>query len=141
MIQQRSGLLGEVDVVAIKIIIGSTRPGRFGPKAAAWVYDIAKNRDDAKFEVVDLKEVNLPFFDEEKHPVQHEYAHEHTKRWARIVERHFDLINEDPTDNLVLDCAVTAEADYLVSRDGHLLHLGAVERRELLTRRNSYRCW
>ena len=45
-------------------------------------------------------------------------------RWV-TPETHFDLIKEDPTDNLVLDCAVTAEADYLVSGDGHLLHLGA----------------
>jgi putative PIN family toxin of toxin-antitoxin system len=38
-------------------------------------------------------------------------------------EKHHELIPEDPSDNLVLDCAVAAQSDYLVSGDSHLLHL------------------
>ena len=39
-------------------------------------------------------------------------------------ERHLDVVRDDPSDNLVLDCAVGAEADYLVTGDSHLLRLG-----------------
>lgn len=35
-----------------------------------------------------------------------------------------DIILEDPSDNMVLECALEAEADYIVSGDHHLLNLG-----------------
>ena len=34
-----------------------------------------------------------------------------------------DIIMEDPNDNMVLECALEAEADYIVSGDHHLLNL------------------
>ena len=34
-----------------------------------------------------------------------------------------DIIMEDPSDNMVLECAFEAEADYIVSGDNHLLNL------------------
>jgi len=48
----------------IAIIISTTRAARFGHKAGEWIYDIAKNRGDAEFELVDLRDHPLPFFDE-----------------------------------------------------------------------------
>lgn len=35
-----------------------------------------------------------------------------------------DVIKEDPEDNKVLECAVSAKAKYIISGDNHLLHLG-----------------
>lgn len=35
-----------------------------------------------------------------------------------------DIIKEDPTDNRILECAVVAKADFIISGDGHLLSLG-----------------
>lgn len=32
-------------------------------------------------------------------------------------------INDDPSDNKILECALEAEADYIVSGDAHLLNL------------------
>jgi putative PIN family toxin of toxin-antitoxin system len=40
-----------------------------------------------------------------------------------VPTKHHHLVNDDPSDNLVLDCAVAAEADYLVTGDDHLLQL------------------
>jgi len=40
----------------IGIIIGSTRPNRNGEQVARWVHDIAAQRDDAGFELVDLRD-------------------------------------------------------------------------------------
>jgi NAD(P)H-dependent FMN reductase len=100
-------------MVTIKIIIASTRPGRFGPKAATWVYNIAKNRTDARFVIVDLKEVNLPFFDEEKHPTLHQYEHEHTKRWAQIVEEADGFIFVNPEYNLGVVAPMKNALDFL----------------------------
>ena len=38
--------------------------------------------------------------------------------------KHINVVQDDPADNFVLDCALAAEADYLVTGDGHLLRLG-----------------
>jgi len=51
-------------MLRIAIIIGSTRPGRNGEAVGKWAYDIAKKRKDAEFELVDIAEFKLPFFDE-----------------------------------------------------------------------------
>lgn len=48
----------------IGIIISSTRPTRFADKPAQWVYDVASQRDDMTFELVDLRDFKLPFFEE-----------------------------------------------------------------------------
>jgi NAD(P)H-dependent FMN reductase len=69
----------------LNIIIGSTRPGRIGPKVAQWVDTFA--REHGKFDVnlVDLADFALPVYDEPKHPVMQDYAHAHTKAWAESV--------------------------------------------------------
>lgn len=45
-------------------------------------------------------------------------------RILRIVpSRHFHVIHDDPSDNMFIDCAVEARADYLISGDQHLKRL------------------
>ncbi len=69
-------------MLRVAIILGSTRPGRNGEAVAKWVYDIAKKRTEAEFEYVDIKDYNLPLYDE---PTPGQYTHEHTKRWAAKI--------------------------------------------------------
>jgi len=73
--------------LTLKIITGSTRPGRAGPAVAEWTQAFA--REHGKFdaiEPVDLADVNLPLLDEAAHPRLHQYQHEHTRRWSSIVD-------------------------------------------------------
>ena len=42
-------------MINIAIIIGSTRPGRVGEDVAKWVNQLAQQRKDAKFELVDVR--------------------------------------------------------------------------------------
>ena len=53
----------------IGIILGTPRPTRFSENAAQWLTNIAKQRDDAEFEVVDLRDYPMPFFEEERSPM------------------------------------------------------------------------
>lgn len=71
----------------LQIVVVSTRPGRKGPRIAAWFADRAREHGGFEVEVVDLAEVALPLFDEPNHPVQQRYVHEHTRRWSAIVSR------------------------------------------------------
>ncbi|MBR9765860.1 MAG: NAD(P)H-dependent oxidoreductase [Rhodobacteraceae bacterium] len=69
----------------LKIIIGSTRPGRVGPTVASWVAEAARGHDGYAVEVLDLADFGLPLLDEATHPAMGQYAHEHTKRWSAAV--------------------------------------------------------
>jgi NAD(P)H-dependent FMN reductase len=48
----------------IAVIIGSTRDTRFGTKPAQWIFDLARQHPDLNVELVDLREIDLPFFNE-----------------------------------------------------------------------------
>ena len=50
-------------MLKLAIIVGSTRPGRAGEAVAGWVNELAQKRRDAKFELVDIKDFNLPLLD------------------------------------------------------------------------------
>ena len=54
--------------LSIKVIIGSTREGRFGDKAAAWISDELKKEADVAVEVLDLRDYDMPFFNEAVSP-------------------------------------------------------------------------
>ena len=47
----------------IGIILSTTRETRFADRPAQWVLDIAKARGDADYEIVDLRDFPIPFFD------------------------------------------------------------------------------
>lgn len=69
----------------IAIIIGSTRPGRKADTVARWVHEIAKKREDAEFEIVDIQDFNLPLLDEPVPPSLGQYSKPHTKAWAAKI--------------------------------------------------------
>ncbi len=72
-------------MLKIAIIIGSTRPNRNGEAVAKWVYQVAKKRSDAEFELVDIKDFNLPLLDEPMPPIMGQYSKPHTKTWAAKI--------------------------------------------------------
>lgn len=48
----------------IALVIGSTRQARFADVPAQWMLKQAQAREDLEIELVDLRDFNLPFFDE-----------------------------------------------------------------------------
>jgi NAD(P)H-dependent FMN reductase len=72
-------------MIKIGIILGSTRPNRVGEQVATWVQKIAASRDDAQYELVDLRDHPLPHLDEPLSPMLGQYQQEHTKAWASTV--------------------------------------------------------
>ena len=69
----------------VGILLGSTRPGRLGEAVAKWVLDLARQRHDADFELVDLQEYPLPHLDEPMPPSLGRYSHDHTKEWSKKI--------------------------------------------------------
>ncbi|MGH8324376.1 MAG: NADPH-dependent FMN reductase, partial [Steroidobacteraceae bacterium] len=73
-------------MIDVAIITGSTRPGRKAEAVAKWVHGIAQKRSDAGFELVDIKDFNLPLLDEPMPAPMGKYAHPHTKAWAAKID-------------------------------------------------------
>lgn len=69
----------------IAIIIGSTRPGRSADKITKWYMDQVRDTKGMEFELIDLKEVNLPFLDEPVPASMNSYQNEHTKKWSNLI--------------------------------------------------------
>jgi NAD(P)H-dependent FMN reductase len=70
----------------IAIVLGSTRPGRNGEAVSHWMYEIAKKRPDGNFELVDIRDYNLPLLDEPIPPSMGQYTKDHTKIWSAKID-------------------------------------------------------
>ncbi|WP_435200471.1 NADPH-dependent FMN reductase [Janibacter sp. GS2] len=72
----------------IAIILGSTRPGRFGEQVADWVVEQTQGRDDAEYELVDLKDYDLDLLGEATVPgaANRQYENPRTRRWSAKID-------------------------------------------------------
>lgn len=101
-------------MIRIAIIIGSTRPGRNGPAVAQWVHEIARKRDDAEYELVDLADFNLPLYDEPVPPsMSSSYAHEHTRAWSAKIALFDGFVFVTPEYNRATSGALKNAIDFL----------------------------
>jgi NAD(P)H-dependent FMN reductase len=97
----------------IGIIIGSTRPNRNGEQVARWVHGIAAQRDDADFELVDLRDYPLPHLDEPLPPSLGQYHNDHTKEWAAIIDSFDGYVIVTPEYNHGTSGVLKNAIDYL----------------------------
>ena len=97
----------------IAIVIGSTRPGRAGESVARWFHDLAKTRDDAKFELIDLAQVGLPLLDESVPASMGQYSKPHTKQWAATVDRFDAFVLVTPEYNHGTSAALKNALDFV----------------------------
>lgn len=72
--------------IKIGVVISTTRPTRVGPSVARWFMSKSANYDNADFELIDLKQVDLPFLADDKSPADNQYNLESTKRWSSIIQ-------------------------------------------------------
>jgi NAD(P)H-dependent FMN reductase len=98
----------------IMIIVGSTRRDRLGDKVSQWVQDNIEQRDDISVDVADLKEVNLPFYDE-RAPIgalNDEFAHTQGKSWNERLKAANGFIMITPEYNHGPPAALKNAIDY-----------------------------
>ncbi|MGE3610610.1 MAG: NADPH-dependent FMN reductase [Bacteriovoracaceae bacterium] len=101
-------------MIKIAIIIGSTRPNRIGEGVAKWIYQESIKNREADFELVDLKDYNLPLLDE---PIpagmSHNYTQEHTKKWSKKISSFDAYIFVTPEYNHGTSAALKNALDFL----------------------------
>src|SRR2546422_3976859 len=100
-------------MLRIAIIRGSTRPGRNGEAVAKWVHEIAKKRTDVEFELVDIKDFNLPLLDEPMPPIMGQYSKPHTKAWAAKIGSFDGYVFVTPEYNHGISGALKNAIDFL----------------------------
>ncbi len=100
-------------MIKVAIIIGSTRPGRKAEAVARWVYELATKRPDAEFEVVDIKNFDLPLLDEPIPPSMGKYSQPHTKVWAAKVASFDAFVFVTPEYNHATSGVLKNAIDYL----------------------------
>jgi NAD(P)H-dependent FMN reductase len=69
----------------LHVIVGSTRPGQVRLPVGEWFFTQARKHGRFEAELIDLATIDLPTYDEPKHPSLQQYQHEHTKRWGAKV--------------------------------------------------------
>jgi len=100
-------------MIKVAIILGSTRPGRNGEAVANWVHNIASKRDDAVYELVDLKDYPLPHLDEALPASLGQYANQHTKDWSEKIAAYDAFVFVTPEYNHSTSGALKNAIDYL----------------------------
>ncbi|TDD23900.1 NADPH-dependent FMN reductase [Nonomuraea diastatica] len=100
-------------MINVAIIIGSTRPGRNGEAVARWIHDLAAERDDARFELVDLKDFGLPHLDEAMPPAMGRYDLPHTRKWADKIASFDAYVFVTPEYNHSISGALKDAIDFL----------------------------
>lgn len=98
----------------LQIIIVSTRPGRVGFPIGSWFHQHALAHGKFTVELIDLAAVNLPLFDEPKHPRLRQYAYPHTQAWGATVARADAFVFVTPEYNYGGPPSLANALDYLV---------------------------
>ena len=101
------------NMIKIAIILGSTRPGRNGEAVAKWVHQVAKKRSDAEFELVDVKDFDLPLLDEPLSPMMGQYSKPHTRVWAAKIASFDAYVFVTPEYNHGIPGALKNAIDFL----------------------------
>lgn len=102
----------------IQIIVASTRPGRAGLPIGQWVRDRLET-DGYAVDFADLAEINLPWFDEPRHPRLRQYEHDHSKAWSARVDAADAFIFVMPEYNHSYTAPLKNAIDYLSQEWAH----------------------
>ncbi len=100
-------------MLKLAVILVSTRDERKGGAVARWFMDIADQFEGFDAELIDLAEVDLPLFDEAKHPRLEQYEHDHTKAWSERIARADAFIFVTPEYNFGTPPSLTNALVYL----------------------------
>lgn len=112
-------MLARNSMLRVGIITGSTRPNRKSLDVAKWVLEIARKRNDAEYELVDIKDFELPLFDEPIPPTAGKYQQPHTIRWAAKIASLDAFVFVSPEYNHGIPAALKNAIDFLFAEWNH----------------------
>ncbi len=101
-------------MVKVGIITGSTRDSRVNIQVAEWVKSIAEKRTDAQFELVDIKDYNLPRYNESVPAIMtQDYQTPEAHPWSKKVSELDGFVFITPEYNKAVTSGLKDAIDYL----------------------------
>ena len=101
-------------MVKIGIITGSTRDSRVNVQVAEWVKSIADERTDAEFELVDIKDYNLPRYNESVPAIMNQdYQTPEARVWSERINKLDGFVFVTPEYNKGITSGLKDAIDYL----------------------------
>ncbi|KAF2078613.1 hypothetical protein CYY_000113 [Polysphondylium violaceum] len=99
----------------IQIIIGSTRSARVGDQVGEYVKQVVQENSPSfyEYEIVDLRDHPLPFFDEVAIPAYKTYAKDHTFKWSSKISEADAFIFVSPEYNGSIPAVLKNAIDFL----------------------------
>ena len=89
-------------MIAISVIVGSIRQGRFSERPARWIHQRLQQRGGVDARLLDLRQFPLPFFDHPLPPAmpgRAAYEDESVKRWTAEIARSDGFVLVTPEYN------------------------------------------
>lgn len=100
-------------MLKIGIILGSVREGRNGEAVANWMYEFAKNKGGAEYELVDLAKYDLPLLGAKVAEADQAKAEENITAWKEKMASFDGYIFVTPEYNHSIGGALKNATDYL----------------------------
>jgi NAD(P)H-dependent FMN reductase len=100
-------------MVAVGIIVGSTRPGRVGSGIANWLAEQAATLGYDEIDLIELADVALPFLDEPNDATTGIYTKQHTLDWSARISAIDAFIIVTPEYNRSFPAPLKNALDYL----------------------------
>ncbi|WP_077619616.1 NADPH-dependent FMN reductase [Bacillus sinesaloumensis] len=107
-------------MIKIGILTGSTRDSRVNIQVAEWVKSIADKRNDADFELIDIKDYNLPKFNEPIPAIMsQDYQAPEAHPWSEKINSLDGFIFVTPEYNKAITSGLKDAIDYLYVEWNH----------------------
>ncbi len=102
-------------MLKVKVIVGSTRQGRYSDKPANWVMQELQKHDNVEAELLDLRDFPMPFFEDAIPPLmaKQNYTNEVVKKWADKIAEAEAFIIVSPEYNHAYPAVLKNALDYV----------------------------
>jgi NAD(P)H-dependent FMN reductase len=102
-------------MLRIGVILGSVRQGRFGDKPAQWIFEEIKKRNSVEATFLDLKDYNLPNFDQPVSPawISEPFKDENVARWTKAIGEQDGFVIVAPEYNRTVGGAMKNAFDWV----------------------------
>ena len=99
----------------ISVILGSTRPNRQGERVAKWLMSQLNKDAQVNYELIDLKDYPLPFYNEIESPdkLKGNYSNDVAKQWAAKVNESDGFILITPEYNHGVAAVIKNALDFV----------------------------
>ncbi len=108
-------------MVKIAVILGSIRKGRFGEKPARWILEELKRKQGVVAELVDLRDYDLPLFDEPASPrwTPEPYKNPAVQRWTKKIGEQDGFMVVAPEYNHAMSGVMKNAFDWVYNEWSH----------------------